>query len=68
MGHPDPIIYEATVRSLPGGDTVLVSTAPLRPEYGGDGRTLENMEDEAARESQRHARVAVSHGEAQGAR
>ena len=49
MGYPDPIILESTVRPLKGGGYELVSTAPLRPEWGGDGRT----EADAIREAKR---------------
>ena len=45
-GRPDPIWVEATVKPLEGGGYVLVDTKPLRPEYGGDGRTPENTKDE----------------------
>ena len=48
-GKPVPIILEATVKPLEGGGYELVSTAPLRPEYGGDGRTVENTKGERPR-------------------
>ena len=48
-GRPEPIISEVTVRSLPGGGSVMVkgSEKPLREEWGGDGRTLEGALREA---------------------
>ena len=49
-GYPDPIIYEAIVKSLPGGGFALdqsVPMVPLRFEYGGDGRTDEDARWEA---------------------
>jgi hypothetical protein len=48
-GRPDPIWVEATVKPLEGGGYVLVDTKPLRPEYGGDGRTPENTRHEQPR-------------------
>ena len=48
-GRPDPIWVEANLKPLEGGGYVLVSTAPLRPEYGGDGRTYENTRQEQPR-------------------
>jgi hypothetical protein len=43
-GKPEPIITEVTVKPLPGGGCVGVegTERPLRPEFGGDGRTLED--------------------------
>jgi hypothetical protein len=48
-GRPDPIWVEAIVKPLDGGGYVLVDTKPLRSEYGGDGRTVENARDEEPR-------------------
>ena len=48
-GHPEPIILEAKVKPLPGGGFVLDQDqpmVPLRPEYGGDGRTVEDARAE----------------------
>ena len=44
-GRPDQIWVEAAVRPLKGG----VSTVPLCPEWGGDGRTTENTKNERPR-------------------
>ena len=49
MGQPVPIIFESIVRPLKGGGYELVSTAPLRPEWGGDGRTEADADREAKR-------------------
>jgi hypothetical protein len=48
-GRPDPIWEEATVTPLKGGGYVKTSSVPLRPEYGGDGRTYENTRHEPPR-------------------
>jgi hypothetical protein len=48
-GRPDPILVEVTVKPLEGGGYELVSTAPLRSEWGGDGRTVENTKGEEPR-------------------
>jgi hypothetical protein len=48
-GRPDPILVEATVKALDGGGYELVSTEPLRSEWGGDGRTVENTKGEEPR-------------------
>ncbi len=59
-GRPDPIWVEHTVKPLPGGGYVKAegSEVPLRPEYGGDGRTPENTRYEQP-ESHRHTTVAA---------
>lgn len=49
MGQPVPIILESIVKPLDGGGYELASTAPLRPEWGGDGRTAADAEREAKR-------------------
>jgi hypothetical protein len=44
-GEPDPIIYEAPIKQLPGGGFVRDESkplVPLRAEYGGDGRSYED--------------------------
>jgi hypothetical protein len=48
-GKPVPIFFESIVKPLDGGGYELVSTAPLRPEWGGDGRTEADAEREAKR-------------------
>jgi hypothetical protein len=64
-GRPDPLLYEATVKPLKGGGCELVSTVPLRPEWGGDGRTLEDAlreaKDPVYRASLKLAQVAERH-------
>ena len=51
QGYPEPVIVEQNVKPLKGGGYVTVegSDRPLRPEYGGDGRTLADAMDEARR-------------------
>ena len=51
-GRPDPIWVEAIVKPLDGGGYELVSTRPLRSEYGGDGRTIDNTRGEEPRTTQ----------------
>jgi hypothetical protein len=49
-GFPDPVIIEAQFKPAPGGGYVVddgVPAVPLRPEYGGDGRTPDDALAEA---------------------
>jgi hypothetical protein len=49
-GHPEPIILESEVKPLLDGGFAVDPSAPmppLREEYGGDGRTLEDALREA---------------------
>jgi hypothetical protein len=48
-GKPEPIFVEARVKPLPGGGFIVEDgpEVPLRPEFGGDGRTFEDALREA---------------------
>jgi hypothetical protein len=61
-GHPEPVFVEANMKQLPGGGYVVDESKPmppLRPELGGDGRTLADALHEAKRaQNKDHVHIA----------